>query len=129
MSAEYSAFAVPNVTYADGTPMHVNGKLTLGENIADNGGLKTAFRASNVANSQAPTVAGFTPVQQFFLGFAQLWCGKDSSAYAKKLLLSDAHSPNKARVNVTLSNFSAFSDAFQCKAGSTMVPANRCEVW
>src|SRR5262249_54214384 len=127
---EYSAFTLPGV--ADPTtgaiPAHINGKITLGENIADNGGVKTAYRASKVDGQASPLVAGFTPPQQFFVAYGQLWCGKTAPEVATQYL-TDAHSPEKARVNLPLSNFEAFARAFQCQAGSPMAPANSCSVW
>jgi predicted metalloendopeptidase len=128
---EYSAFPLPGVTdpVTGQTPAHLNGQQTLPENIADNGGLKTAYRASKVEGMKGPVVAGFTPAQQFFVSFGQLWCGKRSPQVEAYFLTQDVHSTEKARVNVTLSNFDAFAAAFQCQAGSPMAPANRCGVW
>jgi predicted metalloendopeptidase len=131
MADEYSAFTLPGVPdpVTGVAPGHINGEQTLGENIADNGGLKTAYRASKVAGMTAPVVAGFTPPQQFFLSFGQLWCGKSSPQAASQQLSTDVHSPEKARVNVPLQNMEAFAAAFSCGAGTPMAPANRCGVW
>jgi endothelin-converting enzyme/putative endopeptidase len=128
---EYSAFTLPGVTDpATGqTPAHINGKRTLGENIADNGGVKTAYHASKVESMTGPVIAGFTPAQQFFVSYGQLWCGKTAPDVAAQNLTRDSHSPEKARVNVPLANFDAFAAAFQCQAGTPMAPANRCGVW
>jgi putative endopeptidase len=128
---QYGAFTVDGVRDpATGEmPAHVDGKLTLGENIADNGGLKLSYRASKVEGRSGPVVAGFTPAQQFFVGYAQLWCGKTSPAVAAELLAEDPHAPEKARVNLTLQNFDAFQSAFQCKLGSPMAPRTRCSLW
>ncbi len=134
MIDQYGAFTLPDVVdpLTGQTPAHVNGETTLGENIADNGGIKTAYRASRVEGMTAPIAFGFTPQQQFFIGYAQLWCGKTAPDLQAEYLVSDAHSPSKARVNVPLSNFEAFGRAFSCartRAGTTMATANRCEVW
>jgi predicted metalloendopeptidase len=128
---EYSAFTEPGVTdpQTGQTPAHLNGQQTLPENIADNGGVKTAFRASKVESLTGPVVAGFTPPQQFFISYAQLWCEKMSPKTSAEYLVEDSHSPGKARVNVPLQNFDAFATAFQCQAGAAMAPANRCGVW
>jgi predicted metalloendopeptidase len=128
---EYSAFTLPGVPdpTTGQTPAHINGQRTLGENIADNGGVKTAYHASKVETMTGPVIAGFTPAQQFFISFGQLWCGRTAPAVASQRLRSDVHSPEKARVNVPLQNFDAFGAAFQCQAGSPMTPTNRCAVW
>jgi endothelin-converting enzyme/putative endopeptidase len=110
-------------------PAHVSGRLTIAENIADNGGIKTAYRASKVDGLAAPVRAGLTPAQQFFVGYAQLWCAKTAPDVASQNLASDIHSPPRARVNLPLANFDAFASAFQCKAGTPMAPAERCGVW
>jgi putative endopeptidase len=113
----------------------LNGKLTLGENIADLGGLKLAFAAMQSARVGKPDggekVLGFTPEQQFFVGFAQAWCTRQREPYARMLAAIDPHSPPKFRVNGPLTNLPAFAHAFSCPEGSPMVspPARRCEVW
>jgi putative endopeptidase len=110
----------------------VNGKLTLGENIADIGGIKMAFRAYRSVREGAPqrTVAdGFTEDQQFFLAVAQAWCSKDREEEALSRLTTDVHSPPSWRVNGSLRNTPEFAEAFQCQAGTKMNPAKRCQVW
>ena len=127
--------------------MHIKGKLTLGENIADLGGLKLSFaalqRAQGAAPSSAdagqaqgqavpmPSVGGFTPAQQFFVGFAQAWCANYRPEALRLLVSTNPHSPPKYRVNGPLANLQEFATAFQCKEGSPMVPpaAKRCVVW
>jgi endothelin-converting enzyme/putative endopeptidase len=111
--------------------LHVNGKLTLGENIADLGGLKLSYAAFEDATAGKPpaTPGKFAPAQEFFLGFAQAWCQNARPEYVRTLTNTDGHSPPKFRVNGPLSNFAPFSAAFQCKAGKPMVRANKCEVW
>lgn len=111
----------------------VNGNLTQGENIADAGGLKTAhsaymFTHPNEAR-QPSIVPGLTNEQLFFVGFAQTWCSKLTPAAIRNRLLTDPHSPPKFRVNGPAINLPAFSDAFQCPAGSPMNPPQRCQIW
>jgi endothelin-converting enzyme/putative endopeptidase len=116
-------------------PIHVNGKLTLGENIADLGGLKlsyTAFKATLAAKGGPKDATGrFTPEQQFFLGYAQAWCGNMRNEMMRLLVTTNAHAPPRFRVVGPLSNLPEFAQAFACKEGSAMVrpAAKRCEVW
>jgi putative endopeptidase len=109
----------------------VDGKLTLGENIADLGGLKLAYAAFKATHKDAPTVSGFSPEQQFFLGYAQGWCQNARPQYRAMLTKVDPHSPPRLRVNGPVSNLPEFAAAFSCKEGSKMSrpPADRCEVW
>jgi putative endopeptidase len=113
---------------------HVKGKLTLGENIADLGGLKLAFASFQRAEKEhpaTPTLGGFTPEQQFFLGFAQGWCTNIRPEAAQLQAATNPHSPSQWRVNGPLSNLNEFASAFQCKAGQPMVRGEdkRCVVW
>jgi predicted metalloendopeptidase len=112
-----------------GVPL--DGNLTLGENIADLGGLKLAYQAFTRAGGavEAPAVAGFTPAQQFFVSFAQSWCTKRRPEHARTLATVDPHAPPEHRVNVPLRNLPAFGQAFACPAGAPMAPAQRCGVW
>jgi len=111
---------------------NVSGISTLGENIADLGGLNLAFSAYKNAPPPSQLVSAFTNDQLFFLSFAQNWCTKNSQADAYNRLANDVHSPNKWRVNGPLSNMPSFADAYNCPASSFMgrskTPA-RCEVW
>jgi endothelin-converting enzyme/putative endopeptidase len=112
--------------------LHIKGKLTLGENIADLGGLKLSYAAFQRAEKEhpaTPTLAGFTPDQQFFVGFAQAWCSNYRPEALRLLVSTNPHSPPKFRVNGPLSNLPAFASAFQCKDNAPMVRAQRCEVW
>jgi putative endopeptidase len=113
---------------------HIKGKLTLGENIADLGGVKLALSALERSETGVPaslTVDGFTREQQFFLGFAQSWCANYRPESLRLLVATNPHSPPKFRVNGPLSNLPEFASAFQCKEGSPMVrgPGDRCEIW
>ena len=112
----------------------LNGKLTLGENIADLGGLKLAFsayQASRAGKAPEPPAAGFTPEQAFFISYAQSWCTAMRPEFARLLAQTDAHSSPRWRVDGPLSNLPEFERAFGCPAGSPMVRAGprRCEVW
>jgi putative endopeptidase len=121
---EYKGFIpVPGV--------HLNGKLTLGENAADNGGLRLAFMAlmDRMAGHPMETVAGYTPQQQFFLGFAQLWCGSATPESAAVRVKTDPHSPGEFRVNGTVQNMPEFSSAWSCKIGDAMVSDKACRIW
>ncbi|HZZ86028.1 MAG TPA: M13 family metallopeptidase [Anaeromyxobacteraceae bacterium] len=112
--------------------LHLNGHLTLGENIADLGGAKLSFashRRALAASGGARDVDGFTPDQQFFLGFAQSWCQKSREQLVRMLVTVDPHSPPQFRVNGPLSNLPEFQQAWKCPAGARMVRAERCEVW
>jgi putative endopeptidase len=111
---------------------YVSGKLTLGEDIADLGGVKLAFQAYRTLreNAATPVVAdGFTEDQQFFLAVAQAWCFKLRPAEAQRLLTTDAHAPPKFRVYGALRNLPAFSQAFSCAKGTPMHPEATCSVW
>ena len=112
--------------------VHVNGKLTLGENIADMGGVKMAFeayRAMRKAAKQKVLAGGFTEDQQFFLAVGQAWCTKVRDASARLRVKTDPHSPPQFRVHGALSNLPAFGEAFQCAKGTPMNRDNMCTVW
>ncbi len=111
--------------------LKVNGKLTNGENIADLGGLKIAHAAlmSRLGDKIIDNPSKFTPSQQFFLGFAQAWCGNYRDKALEVLVNTNPHSPPKFRVNGPLSNLPEFARAFSCKPGSPMARKDRCEIW
>jgi putative endopeptidase len=112
---------------------HVNGRLTLGENIADLGGLTVAYYAMEkaIAGKPHPKIDGFTPEQRFFLGWAQVWRSLARPEQALNSLKTDSHSPNKWRVNGPLSNMPEFKKAFACKDGDPMVRPDslRARIW
>ena len=116
---------------------HVNGNLTLGENIADNGGLVQAFGAYRAwverngmgEERRLPGLAELTANQLFFLSFATVWCGDAKPGEAHRLLVTDPHSPGKYRVIGTLSNSEDFAREFGCKVGTRMNPKEKCAVW
>ncbi len=122
---EYSAF-----TPVD--DVHLNGKLTLGENTADNGGVHLAFMAlmkSLDGKPQPPKIDGFTAQQRFFLGYAQVWCQNVRPEAARMRAQIDPHSDGRDRVNGVLGNMPEFAGAFACRAGQPMVHAPACRVW
>ena len=106
--------------------LKLNGKLTLGENTADNGGMRIAYMAlmSDLAGKEPPPVDGLTAQQRFFLGWANVWCQNRTDAFARMLVTIDPHSPGKNRVNGTVSNMPEFRDAYHCKADAPMVSQN-----
>lgn len=109
----------------------VNGALTVGENIADIGGLKLAFAAYRLARAgQVPITAdGFTEDQIFFIAHAQGWCDKTRPEVVELNLKTDPHTPRRFRVNGAVSDDPDFAAAFSCAPGRPMNPKNRCEVW
>ncbi len=110
----------------------LNGANTVGENIADIGGVKLALAGYRALRSSAPETVvadGFTEDQQFFLGFGQAWCAKMRPQYEKLIATVDVHSPAQWRVNGAVSATPEFARAFRCKAGAKMAPANQCVVW
>ena len=112
----------------------LNGKLTLGENTADNGGLRIAYEAlmSTLASEGAGTgqpIDGYTPAQRFFISFAQVWCENRTDQSARVSVKTDPHSPGQWRTNGTVQNFDGFGKAFGCKKGQPMMPENSCRVW
>jgi len=122
---QYSSYEVAGNT-------KLNGANTVGENIADIGGVKLSLAAYRQLRSAAPDTVvadGFTEDQQFFLGFGQAWCAKMRPDFEKLLATIDVHSPAKWRVNGALSATPEFAKAFRCKASAKMVPAKQCVVW
>jgi putative endopeptidase len=113
--------------------LHVNGRLTLGENLADLGGVAIAYAAyqKSLNGKPAPVIDGFTGPQRFFIGFAQVWRGNIRDAEQRLRLRTDPHSPGKFRATVPLTNIEAFYEAFDVKPGEAMYrqPQNRVELW
>jgi putative endopeptidase len=112
----------------------LDGKLTLGENLADLGGVTLGFAAYHRLRDAAPDTVvadGFTEDQQFFLGVGQIWCVNQRDEIARQLAKTDPHSPGRYRVNGPLSNLPEFHKAFGCKQGQKMRPptAELCKVW
>ncbi len=130
---EYGGFEVAPAH--DNQPQQkLNGKLTLGENTADNGGLRIAYMALlDTLAAEGKTIDqkidGYTEAQRYFLGFAQVWCQNQTEQVTRQLSLTDPHSPGQWRVNGSVQNFDEFGKAFGCTKGQPMVPANACRVW
>jgi putative endopeptidase len=130
---EYSGFeAAP--AKGDTPAQKLNGKLTLGENTADNGGLRIAYMAlldtlAAEGKSIDDKIDGYTEAQRYFLGFAQVWCENRTEQSARQSALTDPHSPGRWRVNGTVQNFDQFGKAFGCTKGQPMLPATSCRVW
>jgi putative endopeptidase len=128
---EYSGFPV-----AEG--QNLNGRLTLGENTADNGGIRIAFQALQETLAQDPHALegysggekdGYTPAQRFFIAFGQVWCENRTEQSARVLAKVDPHSTGEWRTNGTVQNFDEFGKAFGCKVGQPMMPVKSCRVW
>jgi putative endopeptidase len=130
---EYSGFeAAP--AHGDVGVQKLNGHLTLGENTADNGGLRIAYMAlldtlAAEGKSMDDKIDGYTEAQRYFLGFAQVWCENRTEESARQSALTDPHSPGKWRVNGSVQNFEGFGKAFGCTKGQPMYPVNSCRVW
>jgi putative endopeptidase len=130
---EYDGFlAAP--AQGDAPAQYLNGHLTLGENTADNGGLRIAYAAlldtlAQEGKSIDDKIDGFTEAQRYFIGFAQVWCQNVQDAAARRYAIVDPHSPGRWRVNGTVQNFDEFGKAFGCQKGQPMYPVNSCRVW
>ncbi|XP_077500971.1 neprilysin-1-like isoform X2 [Amblyomma americanum] len=116
--------------------MSLNGRNTVGENIADNGGLRMAFRAYNRLLKEGAEnetrLAGLEDLsgqQLFFIANGMVWCSNSRPEYLRQLIQYDPHSPHRYRVNVPMGNMEAFSIAFNCPSNSTMILKNRCTLW
>jgi putative endopeptidase len=123
--AQYDAYTVLDT-------VHVNGRLTTGENIADLGGLTVAYAALQKALAGKPraTIDGFTPEQRFFLSYARIWRQIVRPAEAVRLINTDPHSPGQWRVRGPLSNMPEFEQAFGCSGSPMMRPeAERAKIW
>jgi len=125
---EYSKFvAVDN--------MKLNGRLTLGENTADNGGARIALAAleqmiaEDKSGKAGQSIDGYTPEQRFFLGFGRVWCEKQRPENLRLQVSTNTHSPGRYRVNGVVQNMPEFQKAWGCKAGQPMVAENPCHVW
>jgi putative endopeptidase len=114
--------------------LHVNGKLTLGENIADIGGVRLGYlawqhRLKEQGAKPEADLGGMTPAQQFFTAYAQSWCSSTRPETMRLRVQTDPHSPEEYRVNGVVENLPEFQQAFGCKAGQPMVSANVCRIW
>jgi predicted metalloendopeptidase len=127
LADEYSSFVAID-------DLHLNGRLTLGENTADNGGARIALMALHdmmAESKQDPDkkIDGYTPDQRFFLGFARVWCQNTTPELSRMMVRVDPHSPGRWRVNGVVRNMPEFQKAFGCKTGQPMAPENACRVW
>ncbi|KAG9061773.1 hypothetical protein KI688_006924 [Linnemannia hyalina] len=124
----------------DGTDLHLDGPKTLGENIADNGGVKYAFRAwqsrlkadptgKKYKNFKLPGLEKYTPEQLFFISHGKVWCSKETPEYSATLINVDNHSLNKFRVLGSLQNSVEFAEAFKCAPRTRMNPEKKCSLW
>jgi endothelin-converting enzyme/putative endopeptidase len=124
ISTQYSGYTVID-------DIKINGKLTLGEDVADLGGLLLAYMAwkQDTKDQKLDPLDDLTPEQRFFVGYGQSWCGHTKDETKRLRATVDPHSPEKYRTNGVVSNMPEFQQAFHCKAGSPMVNANQCRVW
>ena len=124
ISDQYSKYVIVD-------DIKINGKLTLGEDVADLGGLLLAYMAwkEDTKNQKLESIEGLTPEQRFFVGYGQSWCGQVRDESKRLRATVDPHSPEKYRTNGVVSNMPQFQEAFHCKSGQPMVNANRCRVW
>ena len=111
--------------------IHINSKLTSGEDVADLGGTLLAYIAwkKQIGSEHLPDADGFTPDQRFFVGMAQWACSNERPENQRVQAATDPHSPSFARINGVVSNMPQFQKAFGCKAGQPMVHAPNCKVW
>ncbi|KAF8938725.1 hypothetical protein BGZ47_008458 [Haplosporangium gracile] len=134
---QYGNFTVKGPDEKD---YNVNGLLTLGENIADNGGLKQSFdtwrnrynsdpAGHRYSNFRLPGLEGLTAEQLFFISYARPWCSKQRPESAIRQMRMDPHSPAKWRINGAVQNSVGFAEAFKCKAKAPMNPKEKCDLW
>ena len=113
--------------------LHVNGQLTLGENIGDLGGLSIAYDAYRLSlgDSQPPVIDGLTADQRYFLSWAQLWRSLSRDEALRNQILSNVHSPKEFRVNGVVRNIDAWYAAFDVKPGDKLylTPESRVRIW
>ena len=124
---EYGSFEpVPGV--------NLNGKLTLGENTADNGGIHISWQAlqdtlKQHGKSIDDKIDGYTEAQRFFIAYGQVWCQNIRDQASRVAAKVDPHSPGMFRVNGVVRNFDEFGKAFGCHEGQPMMPTDACRVW
>jgi endothelin-converting enzyme/putative endopeptidase len=124
ISDQYSQYTVVE-------EVKINGKLTLGEDVADLGGLILAYNAwkTATAGKKLEPIGGFTPEQRFFIGFAQWDCGEERPESKRASAINNPHSPEEYRINGVVGNMPQFANAFSCKSGQPMVRPQACRVW
>jgi endothelin-converting enzyme/putative endopeptidase len=124
ISDQYSTYVVVD-------DIKINGKLTLGEDVADLGGLMLGYMAwqDQTKDQKLEPLEGLTPEQRFFIAYGQSWCGSTRDQTKRLRATIDPHSPEKYRANGVVSNMPEFQGAFHCQGGAPMVRQNRCRVW
>jgi endothelin-converting enzyme/putative endopeptidase len=124
ISDQYSKYVIVD-------DIKINSKLTLGEDVADLGGLILAYMAwkEDTKAQKLEPLEGLTPEQRFFIGYGQSWCGSTRDETKRLRATVDEHSPEKYRANGVVTNMPEFQTAFHCKTGAPLAPANRCRVW
>ena len=124
ISDQYSGYTIVD-------NIKINGKLTLGEDTADLGGLLLAHMAWKDAtrDEKLEPIEGLTPEQRFFIGYGQSWCTNERDEVKRLRATTDPHSPERFRANGVVSNMPEFQEAFHCKADASMVKRDRCRVW
>ncbi|XP_031626240.1 neprilysin-2-like isoform X3 [Contarinia nasturtii] len=126
---QYGNFTEPKLK------MKVNGKMSQGENIADNGGMKSAYFAykkwvaSNYVESRLPGLQQYTPQQMYWISAAQTWCSASRDWYTKMTMTVDTHAPSRYRVIGSVKNNAEFASDFNCARGTPMNPVEKCEIW
>ena len=132
-TARAEALAAQYDSYEPVQGIHVNGHLTLGENIGDLSGLSIAYKAYKIslAGKPSPAMDGFTGEQRVFMGWAQVWRAKLRDEFMRQMVLTNPHSPHAFRASVPPSNIAAFYDAFGVKPGDKMYrePSARVKIW
>jgi endothelin-converting enzyme len=123
---QYGQYTVPG---PDDKPLHVNGRLTLGENIADAGGVTAAFAAWKKRNAETPNedlpgLEFFSQEQLFFVAYSNWWCGKSRKETAINRIYTDPHAPKWARILGTMANSRDFKESFSCPEKKPV-----CEIW
>jgi endothelin-converting enzyme/putative endopeptidase len=124
ISEQYSKYVILD-------DVKINAKLTLGEDVADLGGLLLAYMAwkSHTKDQKLDALDGLTPEQRFFIGYGQSWCGNVRDEEKRLRATVDPHSPDMYRANGVVTNIPEFQQAFHCKTGAPMAPEKRCRVW
>lgn len=127
---QYGNFSIEG---ADHKQYFIDGKMTIGENLADNGGLSAAYQAAFSKNaSERTTLPGlekFSAQQLFFINYGRVWCSKMRPEKAIQLIRSDVHSPDKVRINAVVQNSVEFAEAFKCPERRPMNPLEKCQIW
>ncbi len=124
VSDQYSQYTIVD-------DIKINGKLTLGEDVADLGGTILAYNAwrEGTRGQELKPIDGLTPEQRFFIGYGQQWCVNERDAQKRLRATTDPHSPARYRTNGVVANMPEFARAFACKPDQPLAPAKTCRVW